>query len=280
MSTMTIEPLAPFGAEIKGVDIARADGKTLERVVEVFHRSGAIVLRGQHATPDQLVNFVSQFGPPQVREDDPFRLPQQPAISVLSNRVVNGRPLGAHNDGIGWHTDLSFKERPAMCTMLYAVEVPPVGSDTLLADGVAAYAALPADKREQIDGMQLHHSFVHFMETREFRRRETTDEDRRINPDVVHPLVRTHPADGRRALWPSTGTVKEVIGMPGKPGFDLIDELVGFMTQEQFVYRHRWQAGDILVWDNRCSLHTGTLFDDQQYFRTMYRLWVVGERPQ
>jgi taurine dioxygenase len=159
------------------------------------------------------------------------------------------------------------------------VEVPPEGSDTLLADGCAAWAALDPAKRAELETLKLHHSYAHFMATREYSRMELSDEIKRDNPDVEHPLIRTHPADGRKALWPSTGTVTEVIGKTGPEGLALIDELVAFMTQDRFVYRHKWRAGDLLMWDNRCTLHTGTLYDDTKYFRTMHRLWVKGDRP-
>ena len=193
--------------------------------------------------------------------------------------MADGVPIGAHNDGVGWHTDYSYKAEPVMCTMLYAVEVPPEGSDTLLADGCAAWNALPPERQAQLAGLKLHHSYQHFMATRQYGALDLPEEIRRDNPDVIHPLIRTHPADGRKALWPSTGTVTEVVGMPNPQGLELVDELVAFMTQEQFVYRHKWKVGDLLMWDNRCTLHTGTLYDDTKYFRTMHRLWVAGDRP-
>jgi len=118
------------------------------------------------------------------------------------------------------------------------------------------------------------------MATREFGGRLELSEQQKIeNPDVLHPLIRTHPADGRKALWPSTGTVKEIIGMPDLEGQNLLEELVAFMTNDRFVYRHKWQVGDILVWDNRCTLHTGTLYDDKKYDRVMHRLWAKGDKP-
>jgi taurine dioxygenase len=118
------------------------------------------------------------------------------------------------------------------------------------------------------------------MATREYNRQEEPDEGLlRENPDVLHPLIRRHPSDGRKALWPSTGTVKAIVGMPVEQSLALIDELIAFQTQDQFVYRHKWKAGDVLMWDNRCTLHTGTLYDDQRYTREMHRLWVRGDRP-
>jgi taurine dioxygenase len=98
-------------------------------------------------------------------------------------------------------------------------------------------------------------------------------------PDVVHPLVRSHPADGRKALWVSTGTTRGIVGMPNPQGLELLEELVTFVTQDRFVFRHKWQVGDVLIWDNRCTLHTGTKFDTTKYTRHVHRTWMKGDRP-
>jgi taurine dioxygenase len=270
---------AGFGAEIRGVDLRGASDDTVRGVVDAFQRHGAILLRDQQLDPEDLLAFVRQFGEPEGHTLQQYTLPGHPEIYILSNKVVDGRPIGAHNDGVGWHTDYSYKAEPVMCTVLYAVEVPPEGSDTLLADLCAAYAALPAERRRELDPLVLHHSYEFFMSTREYGRMELSDEIKAQNPDVWHPLVRVHPADERRALWVSTGTVKGITGMPSGAALALIDELVDFCTQERFVHRHRWQVGDVLMWDNRCTLHTGTLYDDKKYQREMYRMWVKGERP-
>lgn len=273
-------PLKPgFGAELVDVDLAHADAETVAGVVEAFHKHGAILLRGQSLDPAQLVAFISAFGEPEDHTQTQFTLPGHPKVFILSNREVDGKPIGAHNDGVGWHTDYSYKAEPVMCTMLYAVEVPAEGSDTLLADQCAAWNALSPERQAELDGLMLHHSYQYFMSTREFGRQELSDELKAANPDVIHPLIRTHPADGRKALWVSTGTVKEVVGMPNPEGLELIDELVEWVTQDEFVFRHKWQVGDVLMWDNRCTLHTGTLYDDTKYFRTMHRLWVKGDKP-
>ncbi len=279
-ATLEKKELKPgFGAEIVGLDVSRASVSGRAGVVEAFQRHGAVLLRDQKMSPDDLMTFVSAFGEPEGHTLKEFTLPGYPKVYILSNRTVDGVPIGAHNDGVGWHTDYSYKAEPVMCTMLYAVEVPPEGSDTMLADGCAAWNALPAERQQQLVDLKLHHSYRYFMATREYGARDLPEEIKRANPDVIHPLVRTHPADGRKALWPSTGTVIEVVGMPNPQGLELIDEMVAFMTQDRFVYRHKWRVGDLLVWDNRCTLHTGTLYDDTRYFRTMHRLWVKGDRP-
>lgn len=273
-------PLMPgFGVEILDVDLKTADTDTRQKVVDLFHANGAIVLRRQDMTPDDLMSFIGLFGEAEDHTQTQFTLPGYPKIFLLSNKTVDGKPIGAHNDGVGWHTDYSYKEKPVMCTMLYAVEVPDEGSDTLLSDLCAAYDSLSAEQREKLDGLVLHHSYQHLMSTRQFGRMEISEELKAANPDVFHPLIRTHPADGRKALWVSTGTVKGIVGMADEEAHALLDELVEFVTSEQFVHRHKWQVGDILMWDNRCTLHTGTVFDDTKYVRLMHRLWVRGDKP-
>lgn len=268
-----------FGAEILDVDLRRADKDTLDAVVAAFHRHGSILLRDQVLSPGELTDFIANFGEPEDHTLQEYTVPGFPKVYTLSNRIVDGKPIGAHNDGVGWHTDYSYKPEPVMATMLYAVEVPAEGSDTLIADCVAAWNALPPERQKELDGKVLHHSYQHFMANREYGARELSDELKAENPDVFHPLIRTHPADGRKALWPSTGTVIEVMGMPNPEGLDLVQDLVDFATQDRFVYRHKWRVGDVLMWDNRCTLHTGTLFDDTKYIREMHRLWVRGDKP-
>lgn len=268
-----------FGVEILGVDLASAGDDARQEVVDLFHANGVILLRDQHMTPDDLMAFISLFGEPEGHTQTQFTMPGYDKIFILSNREENGKPIGAHNDGVGWHTDYSYKAEPVMCTMLYAVEVPPEGSDTLLADMCAAYEDLPDERKAKLDGLTVHHSYEHLMSTREFGRLKLSDKQKAENPDVFHPLVRTHPADGRKALWVSTGTTKGVVGMPEDEGLALLEELVEFLTQDKFVFRHKWQVGDILMWDNRCTLHTGTLYDDKNYYRLMHRMWVKGDKP-
>ena len=277
---LEVRELKPgFGAEVLDVDVAKADDETHQHLVEVFHRHGALLLRGQSMNPMDLMRFIRAFGEPEGHVDQSFTVPEFPEIYVLSNREEKGRPIGAHLDGIGWHTDYSFKEKPVMSTMLYALEVPEEGGDTLLADCCAAYDALPEARKSELDPLVLHHSYLHFMETRKYGRKPLTEKIKSENPDVFHPLIRRHPADGRKALWVSTGTVKDVLDMPHDEGMQLIEDLVDYVTQEKFVFRHEWRVGDILTWDNRCTLHSGSLFDDKKYFRHMHRLWVKGDRP-
>lgn len=268
-----------FGVEVSGVDVAKASDEVHKELVDVFNQHGAMLIRDQSMTPDDLMRFIHAFGEPEDHTQRQFTLPGYPKIFLLSNKEENGRPIGAHNDGVGWHTDYSYKEKPVMSTMLYSIEVPAEGGDTLLADCCAAYDALTEEQKAKLEPLVLHHSYKYFMETRQYGRQKLSEELIRNNPDVFHPLIRTHPADGRKALWVSTGTVRDIVDMDHDEAMKLIDELVEFVTQERFVYRHKWRPGDILTWDNRCTLHTGSLFDDEKYERLTHRLWVRGEKP-
>ncbi|MGQ0429537.1 MAG: TauD/TfdA dioxygenase family protein, partial [Gammaproteobacteria bacterium] len=157
-----------FGADVQGVNLATADSATIREVVRVFDLHGVLLVRDQIMKPDDLMRFLGHFGELEDHTLKQYTLPGYPKIFILSNRTdAQGRPIGAHNDGIGWHTDYSYMQEPVKCTMLYAVEVPPEGSDTLIADCCGAYEALPEERKRQLQGLALHHSYKYFMETRE-----------------------------------------------------------------------------------------------------------------
>lgn len=280
VSAINTRALKPgFGVELLDIDVGAASTDMLDDIFQKFDQAGVLLIRNQNLEPADLVRFLGHYGELEGHTLSQFTLADYPEIFLLSNIVKDGKPIGAHNDGVGWHTDYSYKEFPVKSTMLYAVQVPDEGSDTLIADCVAAYADLSDSMRQRLENLQLHHSYRHFMETREHGRMILDEKLKKENPDVIHPLIRTHPENGRKALWPSTGTVSEISGGDGSETLELLDELIDFVTQERFVFRHKWQVGDILMWDNRCTLHTGTLFDDKKYERLMHRMWVKGERP-
>jgi len=279
-TVLSIRELKPgFGAEALDVKIASSSPPELAALVSAFHQHGALLIRNQQMKPQELESFMRLFGELEEHTLKENCLAEHPYIYILSNRKVNGKLIGAHNDGIGWHTDYSYKAEPVMCTMLFAKEVPEEGGDTIIADCCAAYQKLAYDTKTKLNNLVLHHSYKYFMETREYNQTLLSKALQKENPDVFHPLIRTHPTDGRKALWVSTGTVKEVVGMSVAEGLQLIDELVNFVTQDRFTYRHKWQKGDILIWDNRCTLHTGTLYDDEKYIREMHRMWIKGNKP-
>lgn len=270
-------PLKPdFGVEIEGVDLARADEATLRGVARELFRHGAVVLHGQDLDQAAQVKFTRFFGEPAENARTQFTDPDYPEIYLISNRIEGDRMIGDPEAGFGWHTDYTYGKRPALCTILHAIEVPPEGSDTLLADLQAAWNALPRDRQEALRGKVIHHSWAQLQKK---HGRVATPEQLAQLPDVFHPMVRIVPETGATSLWVAKGTAHEIVGMPNPQGLDLIQELVDFATQERFVYRHKWRAGDLLMWDNRRTLHTGTPFDMKKYIRHVRRTWVRGEVP-
>ncbi len=276
-SDLDIRPMwGGFGVEVLGVDLTTADLETQDALVEVFHRSGTMVIRDQVLTAEQQLAFTRRFGELETNTSADFTYPGHKEIYIISNKEgEDGKQIGNWQAGQGWHTDASYQEKPTMCTMLYAVEVPAEGSDTLFADLCAAYQALTEEEKAAYADLKIHHSLEAL---RKMQGRALSYADMTL-PDVIHPMICTHPADGRKALWVSTGTVKGVVGMPNPEGLDLIHRLVDFATQERFVHAHKWRVGDVLIWDNRCTLHRGTPFDLTKYQRLVYRTWVKGQRP-
>ena len=201
--TPSVRELKPgFGAEILDLDLARASPAERAGAVATFHRHGAILVRDQAMSPDDLMTFIAAFGEPEGHTLGEFTLPGYPKIYILSNRTMDGVPIGAHNDGVGWHTDYSYKAEPVMCTMLYAVEVPPEGSDTLLADCFAAWNALPPERQAELRRLMLHHSYQHFMAHASTARASSHElkaaEPGRLPPAGPHPSRRR--AQGAVAL--------------------------------------------------------------------------------
>jgi len=267
-----------FGVEISGIDVATASRETLAEIKRRVDLHGALVIRGQKLDPRRLLEFTAVFGEPAGNALLEYTVPGFPEIYVISNKVVDGRVIGDAEAGTAWHTDLNYSARPAAYTMLYSIEVPDEGSDTLIADTCAAWNALPEAKQRQIDGLVIHHSYANLAVR---ANRTLSEAEKQEFPDVFHPLIRRHPADGRKTIWGlSSTTPNGIVGMPNPEGKNLIKELLEYTTQERFVYRHKWQPGDILLWDNRCTLHRGTPFDKEKYVRLVHRTWVRGEVPQ
>ncbi|CAN5212162.1 TauD/TfdA family dioxygenase [soil metagenome] len=263
-----------FGVELLDVDLADIDAELGAAIIENFERHGVLLIRGQSLSPQQQLELTALFGEPAPNSRAAYCHPDYPPIYIISNKVVDGRVVGEMNAGYGWHTDMSYSATPALCTILHGVETPAEGSDTLLADMCAAYEALPEERRTAIEGLKVHHSFVSSMAKRSI---PITPEQTVKYPDVFHPMVRSH-HNGRKSLW-AASMANGVPGMPEPEAQALLKEMLDFATQEQFVYRHQWQPGDVLIWDDRRTLHTGTKFDDTKYVRYMQRTWVGGDAP-
>jgi taurine dioxygenase/putative 2-oxoglutarate oxygenase len=268
-----------FGAEIRGVDLARPLASEVVAELEAaWSRYSLLLFRDVRMTPAQHVNFTRRLGPLHVMEPLEFNLPGQPEVFVVSNIEEGDRPIGLRRAGWGWHSDGEDKAVPNAGSLLYAIEIPPAGGDTLFADTYAAFAALPDDVRRTILGRRACFSRVRLHHVHYPHMAPLTEEQKASRPDVWHPIARRHPRSGWTALYIGRWAV-EVEGLPGAEAEDLIRFLQAFAVRPEFVYRHRWRVGDAVLWDNRCTQHCATEFDDVRHRRRMHRTTLEGERP-
>ena len=268
-----------LGAEVTGFDVKTIAARgLLGAVKDLLFQHQVLVFRDQHLEPDDLERFTRLFGEPDPHVLQQYTLPGHPDIFVISNIVENGKSLGSRFEGFGWHTDLSYLERPAGYTLLYGLEVPSEGADTLFTSLYRVYDALPDERRSALRGLWATYSYAKLY----YRRPSPaplTAEQRARTPDVTHPLVRVHPETGREGLYINRDDFLCVEEMDGAAGQELLDELFDMALEERFVYRHKWQVRDLVIWDNRGALHTATPFDMEKHRRLLYRMTVLGEKP-
>jgi taurine dioxygenase len=272
--TLTITKLhAHVGAEIGGIDLSQPlDDATFAALEDAFYQNSVLVFRGQDLPPERHIAFSRRFGPLEVHILDQYQLAGHPEILLLSNKTdADGKPLGLVEAGRYWHTDVSFTEIPSMGSFLYAVEIPPEGGDTLFASQFAAYDALPDDWKTRLGKLSALHGL------NKTTAPKFTDAQLASVKGVEHPLIRTHPKTGRKALYAGVFVLK-ILGV----GDAESDAILGFLrehwAQDAFTYRHRWQVGDLVMWDNRSILHHATPFD-AHHIRHMHRTTVEGEKP-
>lgn len=278
---MQLENLTPFlGTEVKGIDlrepVSDADFAVLR---DALNQRSVLLFRGQSIDESQHVAFSRRFGTLLGHVLTQFLKKEHPEVYVLSNVSENGKPIGNHKEGWNWHSDLSYKAEPSMGALLYALEVPPVEGDTFFASMHAAYDALDDDMKARIRHLTATHSYANYYGKAFADRNPLTPEQLAATPDVVHPLVRTHPETGRLSLYVGEDVVKQIDGLPAEESVALLAELNAHAISPEFSYRHKWLAGDLLVWDNRCTMHRATPYDDNVYRRVMHRTTVAGDRP-
>jgi taurine dioxygenase len=268
-------PLSPaLGAEIVGLDLRdQMDKRTTADVIDIWHENLVILLRNQQLTEDDQVRFAEHFGPPAVIHTKQF-MQKHPSVMLISNVREDGKPIGALPDGeMHFHSDQCYQERPAMASVLYAIEVPSKGGNTLFANAYKAYETLPPDIKRRIDGRRALNAYDY--DTAATKRGTKVAEG---VPTYVHPVVRTHPATGRKALYVNRLMTVRIEGIPDQESNELLDFLFEHQEQPQFVYEHIWRVGDILMWDNRCALHARTDFSADER-RLMRRVTILGEKP-
>lgn len=274
---------AVLGAEIEGPDVSRGLDAADSRVIEQAVWDHVVVcLRGQSLSPAQLVAFGQGFGALEPHVLEQYHHPDHPEVLVLSNVVEGGKPRGFSDAGAYWHSDLSYKAEPTKYTVLHAKEIPATGGDTLFVNGTAVYEALDDGLRDRVDGLRAIHSYAYrheLMIAKNRLRKPLTAAQQAAVPDVAHPAVRTHPDTGRKALYVNPGFTKGFEGLSDSDGEALLAALFDIALRPEFSYRHKWQLGDLLIWDNRCSMHlaAGGYGPDQR--RVMHRVTVRGTAP-
>lgn len=274
---------AVLGAKISGVDLSHPlNNEIFAEIEAAFDRYSVTVIRNQSLTPAQQLAFAARFGELEINAFNAYALDEHPGVLKVSNIERDGRPIGYADAGSHWHSDMSYTATPPRCTMLYAVEVPeadgkPVG-DTLFASGGAAYDALPTATKDKIRGLSATHRFA--AKERGFGKPVVlTPEQIAKYPDVIHPIIRTHPATGRECLYVNRGECVDIPGMAPDEALPLIEELAAHFVSPSFIYRHKWQVGDLLMWDNAAVQHKAIKDYDLPQRRLMHRVTVNGSAP-
>ena len=275
---------AACGAEIR-VDLSRdIDAPTFAAIERAFHDNVVVYFRGQHLTNDRQIAFSRWLGELEIHIVKKYLLPGHPEILLISNVLdENGEHIGLADAGFTWHSDVSYRERPSRCSLLYAIEVPhrdgkPLG-DTVFANTIAAYEALPESMKRRLAGLKAIHRYSERRRVANSPRPKLTAAQLAETPDVAHPIVRTHPYTGRKSLYVTAGECIGIEGMPTDEAVDLIEELDAHCIRPEFLYRHSWQVGDLLMWDNAAAMHIAICDYALPERRLMHRTTVIGGVP-
>ena len=268
-----------LGAEVRGVDLSSPlSDACCARIMEIFERYCVIFFRAQQLESQHLLRFASRFGELEIEPAAERQLPGLPQIGVLANPKPNGRVIGIARDGMHWHSDRSYLTAPSQATLAYGIKCPREGGSTEFINMYAVFEALPPERRLFLEKLRaVHDHNFRYAELYPNRPALTPEQIAKL-PPAEHPLVRVHPVTGRKALFVAKDIVSHVLGLSATESRKLIDELEAFAVQPRFSYAHRWQPGDVLVWDNRCTLHRVTPFD-MRLDRVLHRVQVKGEVP-
>jgi len=275
--SLTITPLAEnAGAEVTGIDLRDpVDAETRARLNQAFLDHAALVFRDQDLTAQQFADASRIFGTPMRQLLKQYYVDGCPEVGVVSNRDRDTKGDGKLLiRGTTWHTDHSNQADPPKATALHAIAIPSTGGDTQVTNTAAAYAALPDAMKRRIDGLMAVHTYLSSRTPRKLP--ERTPEEKAATPDVTHPLVRVHPESGRKALYLNPVRIEGIVGMGDAEAFALLDELMAHATQERFQYRHRWRERDMLIWDDRCTMHQANPDYDMAELRYLHRLMLEG----
>ena len=273
---------APLGAEVLGLDLNQSlTAENFKRIHRAHLEHHVLVFRDQRITPQQQVDFSARFGPLQIHVLKGFQLQNHPEILIVSNIKENGQPIGLGDAGAYWHSDLSYKEKPSLGSLLHAQELPNEGGDTLFANQHTAWDTLPAALQTAVTGLRAEHSYLaKYEELRArnpWRPKLTQAQLDEVRP-AVHPVVRTHPENGRKALFVSEHFTTRIVGIPEDESRALLDELFAHTSRAELVYRHAWQPHDMVFWDNRSVTHLAAGTPDHLR-RKLFRTTIEGNEP-
>jgi taurine dioxygenase len=266
------------GAEVRCIDLTGPIDEVVQaRLNRAFVDHSVLVFRDQHLTPQQLLGAVRLFGEPFPQHNSRFALPECPLVHYISNQdfYPDGR---RYIPGEGYHTDHSNAPRPPKATILHAVNLPDRGGDTQYADMRLAYDELPQQTKRRLDGLKAIHVYQSRYSARKMM--ELSSESRSRVPDAVaHPIVRTHPESGRKAIYINPIRTEGIVGMPEEEAQALLADLLEHATQPRYQYRHQWRPGDLIMWDNRSLLHQANGDYDMKQLRYLYRIMLQGDVP-
>ena len=248
--------------EISGVDLSKdVDRNTFQEIKSLWLKYGTVFFRNQELPAEQHIAFSARFGNLETHVRTNISRPGYPQILVVSNIVENGKPIGSQDAGLFWHSDLCYKEVPSLCSLLYAREVPqrngkPLG-DTMFVNTATAYDALPDAMKKRLEGLKVVNSYLkaYVRERKSGNRPPLTEEQKIAVPDVVHPVVRRHPLTGQKCLFVNEGYSTRIIDLPEDESAQMLKELCAHITKPEFIYRHQWKVGDLLIWDNCSTQH-------------------------
>lgn len=275
---------AACGAEI-AYDLAQdLDEATFREIEHAFHDNIVVVFRRQTLSNERHIEFSRRFGELEIHIVKKYLLPGYPEILLISNiRNERGEHIGLADAGFTWHSDTSYRRRPSRCSLLYAKEVPQRDGqalgDTVFANAIATYEALPEAMKQRLAGLRAIHRYSARRRVADSPRPKLTQAQLDETPDIAHPIVRTHPYTGRKSLYVTAGECVGIENMPEDEAVDLIAELDAHCVRPEFLYRHKWQVGDLLMWDNTSSMHLAICDYALPERRLMHRTTVIGTVP-
>ena len=269
---------AALGAEVRGVDLTSLDDRQYAALRDAWYQHQVILLRGQTLDDQDLIAFSRRFGDldwAPVQETGRRFVEGLPEIYIVSNVKQNGEPIGSLGAGEAvWHTDMSYLEKPPMASTLYALEVPPSGGNTSFCSMYAVYQSLPPELKRRIAGLKIKHDGT-YNSGGFLRQGVTPTDDPRTSPGALHPLVCPHPDTGRQMLYLGRRRNAYLAGLDLPESEALLDELWRFVERPEFKWEHVWRVGDLVMWDNRCTMHRRDPFDDSTR-RIMHRTQIKG----